>query len=137
MRFWVFTSFKKGNSKQYVAGKSKSNTMEILDNAKYQNYLQKKIFKSITAVQSGAGISTAVVWQYRYNCLGSAGLKRLGWYSGYNYSWNNLGNIMSVSLLRLNYVLLAFCAGNRITGNGLETTQITRLNLDWIYSTSE
>jgi sialidase-1 len=36
-----------------------------------------------------------------------------------------------------NSVLLAYCAGNRKTGNGLETTQITRLSVDWIYSTSD
>ena len=33
-----------------------------------------------------------------------------------------------------NTVLLGHCAGNRRQFNGLETTQITRLNLDWIYS---
>jgi sialidase-1 len=31
------------------------------------------------------------------------------------------------------YVLLGHCAGNRKLYNGLETTQITRLSLDWIY----
>ncbi len=31
-------------------------------------------------------------------------------------------------------VLLGHCAGNRRLYNGLETTQITRLSLDWIYS---
>ena len=32
-----------------------------------------------------------------------------------------------------NHVLLGHCAGDRDTNNGLETTQITRLSLDWIY----
>ena len=32
------------------------------------------------------------------------------------------------------HVLLGHCAGNRETSNGLATTQITRLSLDWIYS---
>ncbi|NQU54753.1 MAG: exo-alpha-sialidase [Bacteroidetes bacterium] len=31
------------------------------------------------------------------------------------------------------YVLLGHCAGNRKLFNGLETTQITRLHMDWIY----
>ena len=31
------------------------------------------------------------------------------------------------------HVLLGHCAGDRRTGNGLETTQITRVSLDWIY----
>lgn len=31
------------------------------------------------------------------------------------------------------HVLLAYCAGNRKTGNGLETTQITRLPVSWLY----
>lgn len=31
------------------------------------------------------------------------------------------------------HVLLGHCAGDRETGNGLSTTQITRLSLDWIY----
>lgn len=31
------------------------------------------------------------------------------------------------------HVLLGHCAGNRKIHNGLETTQITRLSLDWIY----
>jgi len=31
------------------------------------------------------------------------------------------------------YVLLGHCAGNRKHSNGLETTQITRLSLNWIY----
>jgi photosystem II stability/assembly factor-like uncharacterized protein len=35
------------------------------------------------------------------------------------------------------YVLLGHCAGNRIQNNGLETTQITRLHLDWIYNQPE
>ena len=30
-------------------------------------------------------------------------------------------------------VLLGHCAGNRKVHNGLETTQVTRLSLDWIY----
>lgn len=33
-----------------------------------------------------------------------------------------------------NHVLLGHCAGDRRTNNGLSTTQITRLSLDWIYS---
>jgi sialidase-1 len=32
-----------------------------------------------------------------------------------------------------NFILLGHCAGNRKVHNGLETTQITRLSLDWIY----
>jgi len=32
------------------------------------------------------------------------------------------------------HVLLGHCAGDRRTNNGLSTTQITRLSLDWIYS---
>lgn len=32
------------------------------------------------------------------------------------------------------HVLLAHCAGNRKTNIGLETTQITRLSLDWVYA---
>jgi hypothetical protein len=32
-----------------------------------------------------------------------------------------------------NYVLLGHCAGDTRTNNGLSTTQITRLSLDWIY----
>uniref|UniRef100_UPI0032176C3E sialidase family protein n=1 Tax=uncultured Draconibacterium sp. TaxID=1573823 RepID=UPI0032176C3E len=32
------------------------------------------------------------------------------------------------------YVLLGHCAGNRKKSNGLETTQITRLSLGWIYN---
>ena len=32
------------------------------------------------------------------------------------------------------HVLLAYCAGDRRKYNGLETTQITRLSLDWIYA---
>ena len=32
-----------------------------------------------------------------------------------------------------NHVLLGHCAGDRRINNGLETTQITRLSLDWIY----
>jgi hypothetical protein len=32
-----------------------------------------------------------------------------------------------------NFVLLGHCAGNRKVYNGLETTQITRISLDWIY----
>jgi hypothetical protein len=31
------------------------------------------------------------------------------------------------------HVLLGHCAGNRKVHNGLETTQVTRLSLDWIY----
>ncbi len=31
------------------------------------------------------------------------------------------------------HVLLGHCAGNRRTNNGLETTHVTRLSLDWIY----
>lgn len=31
------------------------------------------------------------------------------------------------------HVLLGHCAGDRRTGNGLATTHITRINLDWIY----
>jgi len=31
------------------------------------------------------------------------------------------------------HVLLGHCAGDRRTGNGLATTHITRLSLDWIY----
>ncbi|WP_339713192.1 sialidase family protein [uncultured Kriegella sp.] len=34
------------------------------------------------------------------------------------------------------HVLLGHCAGDRETGNGLSTTQITRLSLDWIYNES-
>lgn len=30
-------------------------------------------------------------------------------------------------------IFLAYCAGNRKTGNGLETTQITRLPVSWLY----
>ncbi len=32
------------------------------------------------------------------------------------------------------HVLLGHCAGNRRTSNGLETIQLTRLSMDWIYS---
>lgn len=32
------------------------------------------------------------------------------------------------------HLLLGHCAGNRSIYNGLETTQITRINLDWIYN---
>ncbi len=32
-----------------------------------------------------------------------------------------------------NYVLLGYCAGNRKTANGLETTQITRFPVEWLY----
>ncbi len=35
-----------------------------------------------------------------------------------------------------NYVILAYCAGNRKTGNGLETTQITRLPVSWLYNSN-
>lgn len=35
------------------------------------------------------------------------------------------------------FVLLGHCAGNRLTGNGLETTQITRISLNWIYQTGK
>lgn len=31
------------------------------------------------------------------------------------------------------YVFLAYCAGNRKTGNGLEATRITRLPVSWLY----
>ena len=33
-----------------------------------------------------------------------------------------------------NHVLLGHCAGNRRKYNGLETTQITRLSLEWVYA---
>ncbi len=33
-----------------------------------------------------------------------------------------------------NHVLLGHCAGDRVRNSGLETTQITRLNLPWVYS---
>ena len=33
-----------------------------------------------------------------------------------------------------NHALLAYCAGNRLKNIGLETTQVTRLSLDWIYA---
>src|SRR5690606_22389928 len=35
------------------------------------------------------------------------------------------------------HVLLGHCAGNRPQGTGLAVTNITRLNLDWIYSQND
>lgn len=36
-----------------------------------------------------------------------------------------------------NDILLAYCAGNRKTGNGLETTQITRFPVKWLYEKTD
>ncbi len=58
-------------------------------------------------------------------------------------TWKKIKNIESLSQGWYCYtaiefidghVLLGFCAGDRSRYNGLETTQITRLRLDWIYS---
>lgn len=57
-------------------------------------------------------------------------------------SWNNIKTIENDSTgwycytaieFTEKHILLGHCAGDRLNGNGLETTHITRLSLDWIY----